>query len=414
MKLALLGLDDQTLIIAQEASRAGRHQIVAVADVPAESLSALGKAISASPDWIDWESLVLGSVVDAVIVASDVDEERRADQLRKLVQAGIPLLVAHPALTSMLVYYELGMIQEESRSVLTPLLPWRWHPAAARLRELTGADGGDRGNVEFSIGQISQATFERHMEGRDRTSVLAQFARDVDLIRDIYGDVSRVAALGDPNDAATYANLGVQMSGPEAVAVRWSVSRADAEPFGLLTLIGIAGKITLRIPEDGPWSWELQSGDLNRTERFEHWDSATAALDRLESAIASRDANNLVDHDEWTQAARAVELAESVERSLARGRAIELHNEDFSDIGTFKGTMTSLGCGLLMGILALVFGIGLIGALFRNSRIVLNYWPYLLAGVLVLFLLVQLILKIVDVQQPSASEPKSRDDDSPD
>ena len=58
---------------------------------------------------------------------------------------------------------------------------------------------------------------------------------------------------------------------------------------------------------------------------------------------------------------RTVELAETIDTSLARGRTIDLHREDFTDIGTFKGTMTSLGCGLLMVGLALTVFVAVAG-----------------------------------------------------
>jgi myo-inositol 2-dehydrogenase/D-chiro-inositol 1-dehydrogenase len=53
----------------------------------------------------------------------------------------------------------------------------------------------------------------------------------------------------------------------------------------------------------------------------------------------------------WLDACRSVELAETIARSLKRGRTIELHYEDFSEQSTFKGMMTSLGCGLLVAAL---------------------------------------------------------------
>ena len=53
-----------------------------------------------------WEGLLAGSTADAVIVARGANADERADQLRKLVQAAVPLLLAHPIDDSMLVGYE--------------------------------------------------------------------------------------------------------------------------------------------------------------------------------------------------------------------------------------------------------------------------------------------------------------------
>src|SRR5207249_4805185 len=145
---------------------------------------------------LEWEVLLHGRLVDAVIVAHGPDQELRAEELRKLVQAGVPLLVAHPVVDSMLVYYELDMIRRESSCVIVPNMPWRWHPAIAQLAGLIAA-------ADSPLGPIGQAMFERTLRQRDRSAVAAQFARDVDLVRAVCGDVTKLAALGSPADEAT-------------------------------------------------------------------------------------------------------------------------------------------------------------------------------------------------------------------
>ena len=50
----------------------------------------------------------------------------------------------------------------------------------------------------------------------------------------------------------------------------------------------------------------------------------------------------------WPDAARTIELAETIPRSVKRGRGIDLHQEEFSELGTFRGTMASLGCGIII------------------------------------------------------------------
>ncbi len=409
MKLAFVGLDDQTLAVARAAVASGRHTVASAADLSAEKLAELAAVSGAAPAETHWELLLTGSAVDAVIVAAAEDQEVRADQLRKLVQAGVPLLVSHPALDSMLVYYELGMIQEEAGGVLLPLLAWRWHPASRRLRDLVGE------HERSEIGAASQVTIDRAIDVCDKRSVLGWLARDVDLIRDVFADVRRVAALGDPNDPATFGHLAVQMSAGDSSAARWAVSQANGEPAALLTLSGARGKVILHMPQSGMpqsgrWTWETRIGGESKAETFDPWDAGAVALDRLEVAVSAGPADKGARGGLWADAARAVELSEAVERSLARSRAIEVYDEDFTDVGTFKGTMTSLGCGLLLGILALVFGVAIITSVIRRSRIVFNNWPYLLAGGLILFLLVQLVLAIVQAAPATKKEKPGRPD----
>ncbi|HEV3024124.1 MAG TPA: hypothetical protein VGX76_16725, partial [Pirellulales bacterium] len=322
-------------------------------------------------------------------------QEVRSEQLRKLTQAGVPLLVSHPAVDSMLVYYELDMIRRESHAVLLPDLPWRLHPGVAQLTTIV-AQG-----AESPIGAAEQAIFERWPLARDRTAVIRQFARDVDLVRCACGDVTRLAALGVPDQPETYANLGVQMTVADGLAVRWSVGPVDDGAGARLTVIGSRGKAILHMPAAARWRLELRSeGALEDIKAFPNWNGPVEMLAALQAALAGS-------HDEraWVHAARSVELAEAVERSLKRGRAVDLHNEDFTDIGTFKGTMTSLGCGLLFGMLFLLGGLALVSYVLRKAGFVkladaLKSWPLWLAGVLILFLAIQFLLKVAGPSRP--------------
>ncbi len=76
-----------------------------------------------------------------------------------------------------------------------------------------------------------------------------------------------------------------------------------------------------------------------------------------------------------------------------------MHNENFTDLGTFKGTMTSVGCAVLFGILFLLGGLALVGTILRKAGAVqlanaLKPWPYWLAGMLLFFLALQFLLKL--------------------
>jgi predicted dehydrogenase len=410
MKLALLGADDATPGLLRHALEHGRHEIVLLTeqDFAGNETESIGRLRAMAPPRtpeMGWESLLHGRTVNAVIVARGPDQELRADELRKLVQAGVPMLVAHPVLDSMLVYYELDMIRRESGCVIVPNMPWRWHPAVAQLAAWIAA--GD----ESPLGVVGQAAFERTLRHRDKPSVAAQFARDVDLIRATCGDVTKLAALGSPTDVATYSNIGVQMSGPGPTVVRWSMGPVEDAPRGRLTFVGQRGKAILHMSESDAWRLETRCDGQEDTESFLQWNAAEAALEELAAAIEGDPPS-----PDWPQAARAVELAEAIERSLARGRTIELHNEEFTDIGTFKGTMTSIGCGLLLVGLCAMLGVGIVELIARKQGAIkladaLRFWPYWLVGFLIVFLLLQLILKLAapgDSGKPG--EPRGNDE----
>ncbi len=398
MKLALLGADDATLAIARRAIE--RHDdliLLAEHDLAGEPTDSLGRLRAGLPPRLPdmpWESLLHGKAVDAVIVARGRDQELRADQLRKLVQAGLPLLIAHPVVDSMLVYYELDMIRRESGAPLVANMPWRWHPAVAQIEALISQ--GDNS----PIGAVSQTVFERAIPRRDKASVAEQFARDVDLIRAACGDIGRLSAHGGPDVSSAYANLGVQMSGPGPIVVRWSVIPIEDTPRGTLTLVGAQGKAVLQMPEGDAWRLEIRGDGKVESESFLKWDPAAAALDELAAAAVGESPSPA-----WPEAARSIELAEAVDRSLVKGRTVELHQEEFTDVGTFKGTMTSLGCGLLLAGLFAIFGVAITELVARKAGFIkladaLRFWPYWLVGFLGAFLLLQLVVKLSAAPPP--------------
>ena len=98
----------------------------------------------------------------------------------------------------------------------------------------------------------------------------------------------------------------------------------------------------------------------------------------------------------WSDAARAIELAETVPRSLARGRAIDLHQEEFTELGTFRGTMASLGCGLVLATLLVLVLATLVGGVAREAgwewgERIAGIWPQVVLAVLGLFLALQVL-----------------------
>ena len=380
MKLALLGTDADSLELAQAAVELG-HVVTAVAEPRPEHLAALRQAAPALATLEHWESLLDGGMADALIVSRGDNEDQRADQLRMLVQAGMPMLVVHPVHESMLIYYELDMIRQESACMLVSYAPERWHPAVARLAALSR-------DSQAGLGKLEQIAFERHMPDRSRRSVLARFARDAELARALAGEITKVAAMTAQGAQIDYANLGVQMSTADGTLVRWSVLPADA-PSARLVLVGSCGKATLEIPPaDADWTLETRLGGQAETESFADWDAPAMALHYLSEAMAGVEV-----HPNWMDAARDMELADAVGRSAHKGRTIDLHYEEHTEQGTFKGIMAAGGCGLLILSLILVIVATTVANLFRRGQ---NFplagrWPYLLVGVLVAFLLLQLL-----------------------
>ncbi|MBX3413637.1 MAG: hypothetical protein KF708_13180 [Pirellulales bacterium] len=387
MKFALLGADAPTLALAQAIARHEVHSLVWMAETgnAARTLHELAPAAKLTDDW---ESLLSGEVADVVLVARPdparaEEEDRRADQLRKLVQNSIPLALSHPAQQSMIACYELEMIRHDTHSLLFPLLDWRWHPAVTRLAALVRATGAT------TLGEWEQIVIERHAADRRDANVRVEFARDVDLARFLAGDLTRLAALSPEGAGGKLANLGVQLSGTENILVRWSVRPLESTAGAKLTVIGSQGRASLQIAEqDEPWLLEIYPAEGGpQTERFDTYHAAEETLRQIERAYVANLAGEEV-APAWAEAARAVELTETIDRSLARGRTIELYQEEYSEEATFKGKMAAVGC-LLLIVAFIVVILATIAAAFKLP--VADKWPIVLALVLGVFLALQFL-----------------------
>src|SRR5262245_52824688 len=107
MRIALLGVDDTTLIVAAAAARGGKHRITLIDGQAARASQAVALAPQAKR-FNEWETLLSTAEIDAIVIAAD-EPAVRVEQLRRLIQLqrGIALLVSHPLSLSMLECYEL-------------------------------------------------------------------------------------------------------------------------------------------------------------------------------------------------------------------------------------------------------------------------------------------------------------------
>ncbi len=114
MRLALLGVDDEMLAVAAGVQGSAHDEIVMLDALAARSAEA-AKVARKAKLVADWEQFLDSDSVDAVLVAAD-QPAQRIDQLRKLIQVGMPVLVSHPISPSMLDCYELDMIRRDTKS----------------------------------------------------------------------------------------------------------------------------------------------------------------------------------------------------------------------------------------------------------------------------------------------------------
>lgn len=406
MKLALLGCDDEALVLLTSAVLDDNHTLVAAYDAAAYQSRLREIAPLARYD-DDWESLLVAGGIDAVIVARGrfdpsaesgfSADERRADQLRKLAQAAVPMLVVHPA-CEMIVGYELEMIRADSGGIMQPFVPGLHHPSIAEVEALAASESSP-------LGEVEQVILERQMADRSRAAVLTQFARDTPLLRRLVGTIRQIAASGPagteyhdplaarPRSLPSLANLSVHLSGERPFSARWTVGPVDDLAGGKLVLIGSRGRVTLRMPEDPHGRWELEVPAHERQPQLdEPFDAASDSLARLNAALGQDQERESA----WMDACRDLEAASVIDRSLEKGRAVALYTDEVSEEQSFKGVMAVGGCLVLAATMAGLAVVVLVEALqldLRRSPF-WRAWPLYLVAPILVFLVLQ-TLKVV-------------------
>jgi hypothetical protein len=321
----------------------------------------------------------------------------------------------------MLWAYELDMILADSTATVIPALAARQHPIIQSLKTLIEQSIAGIG----PLGPIESLQFERRQPTRDQDSVLASFARDADIIRVLVGDPPRLMALGGGD--AGWATLAVGLSGPDQVSVRWHVSKGKTSEL-LIQLLCEHGRVCVDIPPEACGTWkvtytsELEGVDplLNFPSETPDFHPAHVLLARLlqtAGGTSEISSENSIPPATWPDAARTIELAETIPRSVKRGRGIDLHQEEFSELGTFRGTMASLGCGIIMAGLFLVFVATLVGGVARAAgwsfgERLASIWPYAILTTLLLFLVLQFLPFLLPKQSETKQSDKRVDSDS--
>lgn len=390
MNFAVLGWNEDAHLLVTSALERG-HALVAAFEVEDEAEALLRLA----PDLRlheSWEGLLLGNRADVLVVGSARNEEVRADQLRKLVSAAVPLVLTIPACEA-IVGYELDMIRRDSRCLIHSHSPLAAHPAMQRIREWEGSRADASGGGE----RAEQLVMERSLVARSRRSVFAQLARDTAVVRSLWGPITRVMAVGSANEDI-FSSLDVHLTVGDGRVARWSLMPAASASRATLRLVRGSEAISLNMPERAEWTLEWV-GVAGRVERIPNWGAASATWVEMEQRLAGGD-DALPSR--FSDSCRDIEVAETAARSLTRGKGYEIYNEDHTERSAFMGIMAAGGCLLLLAsllgliLVAVASSVGLPGV-----GAWLGSWPGILLTVLGIFLLLQLLLGVAADEKKS-------------
>jgi hypothetical protein len=174
-----------------------------------------------------------------------------------------------------------------------------------------------------------------------------------------------------------------------------------------ITLIGQAGTADLSMSEQGEWQLRVNGSEAT-VRSFAPNRGYESAFWQLSHAPDLE----MRDDQAWLNACRDQEAAEAVDRSLARGRTIELFNEEHTEEESFKGVMAMGGCLLLLGALGVVF----VATIVEGLRLPLRdwaawrYWPVYLLVPIGVFLMLQLLQLVVKKEPPDLRQLVGREE----
>jgi predicted dehydrogenase len=433
MRLALVGGDANGVELARAFQATGRHQF----------LSMVGASLDAVPQVHDLEEVLADPAVEAVIIAGRLDQ--RAAQVRRALQSERIVLCCYPPDSRPDGAYEAGMLQQDTRQILLPLMPNAFHPAVLRLKELLSAtvsagpsDPGimlpppgnleehykpadiaasvqlrepvvqSKGTIapaaeavlgELQLIEVEHWSLDEVLQGTDIPGALPCLP-GWDVLRAMGGEIAEVSALtwGETIEPG----LPVLLTGrfEKAGLLQGCFLPRQAEDRLRLRLRGSKGTAELVFPQGfrGPSTlvWQASQGDSHEEswDTWNPWPSMVEVIEDVMAAARSRPRGRSQDLAlSWQDAIRCLELDDAARRSVQKRRVAQMEYPEASEEVTFKGTMTLVGCALLWGIILLVI----------LSRWV-SWLGWAVGPVLGIFLLLQLLRWIIPSLDPDAKK----------
>jgi hypothetical protein len=416
LRVALIGCNEHALELVARGVAVGQISIAAAIEIAAEWIGPLRQIAPEARFVQQWESVLDGESVDVILFAEPAGDfldlsELRSEQLKKAASAGIDLVIFHPACDGLLGY-ELEMARSTSRGRIMTACPEIEHPIYRRLEQLM---------KQGELKEIEQVIVERSNARSARADVVRRFARDAMLLRQLFGAPSKISANGPAPENEDWSNLGVLLTIADGPNIRWNIDSIGAVDGMRMTIIAAIGRVQLTIDEQDNVGKLTAQGVTQSENRNSAWaDSIWQDLARPRSEVfLEEDAN-------WLGACRDLDLAAALQRSIARGRVVELKVNRATEAANFKGVMSAWGCLLLLGALLFFVVWSVVGALeltWTNGagdspsvttnpnqvRLFSNLsWRYLpmffLAVALLGFLGLQFLQLIIKGQQKTASE----------
>jgi predicted dehydrogenase len=406
MNFALLGDDPAVIPLVTAIAAHPGHQLTRASLVGETTLSALSQIVPGVAVADGWEEWVSSPVVDTVIVAGD--DEAVLEAARKLAAAGRSLMIIPLASQGLAFVYELTLIRDDALVALCPAFLPRFEPAVVALKTLIEAG---------ELGQLMHLQFERTQSSPDdtgspqlvsRSEIDEVLLQDVDLLRSLGGNYSRVTAVysGKVSDRVSMAQ--VTLAGEGMTEASWSLK--TTQPGPLWKLVAVGERRTVVLTREDPLTPVQLDADAIDVPQLLPQSSRDPIVSLLENCAAMQAGEPAT--PDWTDLTQAFELVDAARRSVVRRRTIDVYFETASERSVFKTQMTAVGCGLLVLTFFAVLVVLVIGTLFKPNDTVMLVLRGLVFLPLVLFLLLQVLLVVTRASTDDAtSQAKTNSDE---
>jgi predicted dehydrogenase len=351
-RVALIGCDEQVLALIERGIAGGQVAIAAAVD--AEAFAERLRQLAPETRFVsEWESILDGETVDVVIFAEPTAPfldlpERRVEQLKKAAGAGLDLVLFHPACDGLLGY-ELEMARSTNRRRIITACPEAEHPIFRMLANRIA--NGD-------LRKIDQVIVDRAGLAADRQSILTIFVKDATLLRTLFGTPSKLNANGPSPESENWSNLAVLLTTADGPKIRWNLDPTESFHGLRMTIIAANGRALVTLDADGV------EGKLTIGERGEQANTNSDWAYEIWAKLAAPREEEFAEEDPvWLAACRDLDLAAALQRSIARGRVVELKVDRATEAANFKGVMSAWGCLLLLGALLFFCIWSVVGAL---------------------------------------------------
>jgi predicted dehydrogenase len=421
MKFALVGDHPDGVDVARAMAAGGRHELLAYSG-PLPGMEVLQRDGLTPKRVGDLEDVLADPEITCVIVAGSTGA--RGAMLRRAVQSERHVLCVHPADPKPDLAFETAMIQADTGCVVFPLLPEAFHPGVARFAQMVR----DCPGAILDVRRASREEFWIDCEGEDAKPAIPGW----DVLRRIGGEIVELFALAaeeEPTRGQSLLITGKFTDGRLFQATflanqpdhSWSIRTIGPRTLSLDFAEGWPGPATLTYQDDTgtlcedtwpalpPWSPLIEAFENAIAQRPPRrpdqppgltdercWTSPSPQL----STTTAIQAVEIADTDRmigprlgWTDEIRALELDDSIRRSLRYRRAYTLDLQDATEDASFKGTMTLVGCSLMWIILVLLF-----------MSIWVPWLGWLIFPSLGVFLVLQLLRRFV--RDPGSTPPR--------